>query len=189
MNDLNYNKRFWKKVKPFFSDKDLQINNIILKDRNRLVTDSSIIANTFNNYFTNITNTLNLKPSIPKSKSFSDLLKLYQDYFGVLKVKEKYKIQNKFQFREGSPDEVRKIIQSVNKKKSAMSSCTPVKHLSESVDIYLPFLTDIINQSLKNGIFPNELKLFLLKKSLWHRCFPVNFVKFLRTPFLTEHLR
>ena len=23
----------------------------------------------------------------------------------------------------------------------------------------------------------------LLKKSLWHRCFPVNFTKFLRTPF------
>ena len=28
----------------------------------------------------------------------------------------------------------------------------------------------------------------LLKKRLWHRCFPVNFMKFLRTPFLTEHL-
>ena len=24
----------------------------------------------------------------------------------------------------------------------------------------------------------------LLKKRLWHRCFPVNFVKYLRTPFL-----
>ena len=24
----------------------------------------------------------------------------------------------------------------------------------------------------------------LFKKRLWHRCFPVNFVKFLRTPFL-----
>ena len=24
----------------------------------------------------------------------------------------------------------------------------------------------------------------LLKKTLWHRCFPVNFVKFLRRPFL-----
>ena len=24
----------------------------------------------------------------------------------------------------------------------------------------------------------------LLKKRLWHRCFPINFVKFLRTPFL-----
>ena len=28
----------------------------------------------------------------------------------------------------------------------------------------------------------------LFKKRLWHRCFPVNFVKFLRTLFLTEHL-
>ena len=28
----------------------------------------------------------------------------------------------------------------------------------------------------------------LLKKRLWHRRFPVNFGKFLRTPFLTEHL-
>ena len=28
----------------------------------------------------------------------------------------------------------------------------------------------------------------LLKKRLWHRYFPVNFEKFLRTPFFTEHL-
>ena len=28
----------------------------------------------------------------------------------------------------------------------------------------------------------------LLNKTLWHRCFPVNFVKFLRTPFFIEHL-
>ena len=28
----------------------------------------------------------------------------------------------------------------------------------------------------------------LFKKKLWHRCFLVNFVKLLRTPFLTEHL-
>ena len=29
----------------------------------------------------------------------------------------------------------------------------------------------------------------LLKKRPWHRCFPVNFVKLLKTPFLPEHLR
>ena len=29
----------------------------------------------------------------------------------------------------------------------------------------------------------------LLKKRLWHKCFPVNFEKFLRTPFFIEHLR
>ena len=29
----------------------------------------------------------------------------------------------------------------------------------------------------------------LLKKSLWHRCFPVDFAKFLKTPFSTEDLQ
>ena len=29
----------------------------------------------------------------------------------------------------------------------------------------------------------------LFKKRLWYRCFSVKFVKFLRTPFLTEHFR
>ena len=29
----------------------------------------------------------------------------------------------------------------------------------------------------------------LIKKRLWHRCFPRNFAKFLRTAFPTEHLR
>ena len=29
----------------------------------------------------------------------------------------------------------------------------------------------------------------LSKKRLWHRCFPVNFAEFLRTPFFIEHHR
>ena len=45
-----------------------------------------------------------------KSESLSDLLKLYKDHYSVLKIKEKYKIQNKFQFKENSPDEVRKSL-------------------------------------------------------------------------------
>ena len=31
--------------------------------------------------------------------------------------------------------------------------------------------------------------LLIIKKRLWHSCFPVNFAKFLRTYFLTEHFR
>ena len=36
----------------------------------------------------------------------------------------------------------------------------------------------------KKGVLRN-----VLKRRLWHRYFPVNFAKFPRTPFLTEHLR
>ena len=46
---------------------------------------------------------------------------------------------------------------------------------------------------LRQGLFFNKAAglrpATLLKKRLWHRCFPVNFAKFLRTPFFIEHLR
>ena len=50
---------------------------------------------------------------MPKSKSLSDLLKLYKDHFSLLKINIYiyiyiYKIQNKIQFRKVSPDEVKK---------------------------------------------------------------------------------
>ena len=47
----------------------------------------------------------------------------------------------------------------MNKKKSVISSCIPVKILIGSVDRYLPTFTDIINSSIRNGTFPEELKL------------------------------
>ena len=31
---------------------------------------------------------------------------------------------------------------------------------------------------------PRASNLYFIEKKLWHRCFPVNFTKFLRTPFL-----
>ena len=44
-----------------------------------------------------------------------------------------------------------------------------------------------VPQSLFNKIADLRLAT-LLKERLWHRCFPVNFVKFLRTPFFIENL-
>ena len=60
-----------------------------------------------------------------------------------------------------SSEEVKKAIKSLNKKKSAISSCIPVKVLFDSVDTYLPIFTDIINSSVRNGTFPEEFKLAL----------------------------
>ena len=74
-------------------------------------------------------------------------------------MKETYKIADKFLLKVVSPEEVKKVIKSLNKKKSAISSCIPVKVLIDSVDTYLPIFTDIINSSLRNGAFPEELKL------------------------------
>ena len=45
--------------------------------------------------------------------------------------------------------------------------------------------TKLTGKYLCQSLFFNKVAgLRLLKKRLWHRCFPVNFIKFLRTPFL-----
>ena len=49
--------------------------------------------------------------------------------------------------------------------------------------VWLPLLRKILDNRLVLIVV-----ILLLKKRFWHRCFLVNFTKFLRTPFLTEHL-
>ena len=75
------------------------------------------------------------------------------------KMKKSYKTAEKFQPKcEVSSEEVKKVIEPLNKKTSAMSSGIPVKVLIGSVDTYLPIFTNITKSSRRNGTFPEELK-------------------------------
>ena len=55
-----------------------------------------------------------------------------------------------------SSEESHKVFE---QKKSAISSCILVNVLIDSVDAQLPIFTDIINSSIKNDTFPEELTL------------------------------
>ena len=56
----------------------------------------------------------------------------------------------------------------------------------------LRYFTKFTGKHLCQSFFFNKFEDLrpeaLLKKRLWHRCFPVKFMKFPRTPFITEHL-
>ena len=53
---------------------------------------------------------------------------------------------------------------------------------------FVKFTGKLLCQSLFFNIVADLRPATLLKKKLWHRHFPVNFAKFLRTPLLMEHL-
>ena len=132
IKELNDNKKFWEKIKPFFSDKGLQTNNIIVKEINELITDSSTRANLFSNYFINITSTLKLKKSPQKFPSIPNLFNLLihcRDHMSIKKIKKTYKNTKKFHLKELWFKEVKKVIKSLNKKKTSIISCIPVKGL------------------------------------------------------------
>ena len=92
---------------------------------------------------------MKLKQSPPKFTLIRNLLNHYRDHMSITNIKETYKIAEKFHIKEVSSDEVKKVIKSLNKKKSAIGSCIPMKVLIDSFDTYLPIFTDIINSSIK----------------------------------------
>ena len=64
------------------------------------------------------------------------------------------------------------------------------KHIWKQALICGILLPAILKNSNENILLLAEcFRNYIVKKRLWHMCFPMNFWKFLRTPFLTEHLR
>ena len=98
---------------------------------------------------------MNLKQSSPKFSSIPNLLIHYRDQMSTKKIKPTSKTAEKFYLKEVSSGEVKKVI------KSTIISCIPVKALINSVDIDidLPIFSDIINSSIRNDTFPEELEL------------------------------
>ena len=64
-----------------------------------------------------------------------------------------------FQFERTSSNELKKEILNLNNKKATREGDIPVNLLKESIETYLPVLTEIINSSFEQNEFPNELKL------------------------------
>ena len=60
IKQVSDNKLFWRNVKPFFNDKGSNSSRITLVEENNIISDKEKIANVMNNYFTNVTKTLNL---------------------------------------------------------------------------------------------------------------------------------
>ena len=56
-------KKFSKTIKPLCSDKGLNTNKLMLTEDNNLISEESVLANTMNRSFTNITQQMNLKKS------------------------------------------------------------------------------------------------------------------------------
>ena len=69
------------------------------------------------------------------------------------------------------------------------SSCPEVFYKKGVLRNFAKFIGKHLCQSLFFNKVAGLGPATLLKKRLWYRCFPLNIAKFLKTPFLTKHLR
>ena len=66
MSLITDNEKFWKTVKPFFSDKSHSQNKIVLTEGERIISDDVEVAETMNEFFVTVTDSLGI------NKNFSD---------------------------------------------------------------------------------------------------------------------
>ena len=77
-------KKFWKTIKPFFSNIGLNSNKLMLRGKDVVVSDEKALATLMNNYFVNITADLELKRESEKfydtPATVHNIKKKFQDY-------------------------------------------------------------------------------------------------------------
>ena len=54
LNNITVNKKFWNTMKPLFSNKGGVKDNIVLVKDNKIISDDTEVAQTFNDFFTNV---------------------------------------------------------------------------------------------------------------------------------------
>ena len=165
-NDINVksisdNKKFWKTIKPFFSNKGLNTNSMMLVEDNGIVRNEEIIANIMNNYFTNITTHLKLKPTkIDPKANLESIIDTFQNHESVRRIKlANFHSKSSLKFNSVSELDVKKEILNLSSKKATRKGDIPAKILKNSINTYLSELTILINNCLKEGVFPDDLKL------------------------------
>ena len=84
---MSNNKTFRKTIKPFFSNKGLNSNKLMLREKDVVTADEKALATKMNNYFVNITADLDLKRD---SKNF------YDTPDSVYNIKKKFLDQRKY---------------------------------------------------------------------------------------------
>ena len=81
------NKLFWKSIKSFFSDKEPSTSKITLVEGNNIVSNEEEIANVMNDYFINVTRTLNLKKHFSASNGNPSQ---FDSHISIKMIHEKY---------------------------------------------------------------------------------------------------
>ena len=148
-NEITDNRKFWKTVKPFFTDKCKTTNNIILTEKYETLNDNKKISNNFNEYFTNITKGLNLRESIGNIN--------FENEECCKKIKENFGNET-FSFETISKTDVLNLIKKLPGNKATVSNDIPVSVHKESVSAYYEKLTNIFNNCIRSGTFPEILK-------------------------------
>ena len=179
---ISGNRKFWKILKPFFSNKGNYGNKIELVENEEIIDDDTKVAEELNNFFKTAVASLDIHGNpytVENVENMSDpvekAIKKFEFHPSILLIKNKIGknvSQNLFCFNEVTKAEVLKEINSINNKKANPFNTIPSKILKISSECSADTLTSLINRSFTSSrnflliLNLQTLHLFIRKKIL-----------------------
>ena len=127
MELITDNKKFWKAMKPLFSDKHYVENKITLLEGDEIISEDVEVAEKFNEYFSNVVKNLNVEGFEilhcfnPEIDNISSIIEKFKDHPSIHKIKENVKVEAKFHFTD--------VSESIKKKISSLVKRKPTTHI------------------------------------------------------------
>ena len=136
------NKKFWKTMKPFFSDKVSGSVGITLVENEAIISEDQIVAETFNNFFANGVKSLNINipyHNITAGPASSDdpidgIILKYSNHPSIKNITSNVENCN-FLFNPINLNDMKAELKALNTQKASNSSSIPPKLLKENSDI------------------------------------------------------
>ena len=159
------NKKFWKRVKPLFSDKQKTLpREIILVENEVTASDKNEVAEKLNNFFIEAVENLNIEPFLQDNtdniltENIGDIIEQYADHPSIIKIKENVGEGNNFSFQDMTPDNFQREILKLDVTKANLQGDIPSKMLIKTYDIISNHLSGYYNKAKNEQQYPSSLK-------------------------------
>ena len=168
LNMQNYtdNKKFWKTVKPLFSSYNGGSQKITLVKDGEIISNDEEVAKTFNQFFIESVNSLNITGNTVFLKSTENMtdpvmiaLKKFENHPSIVNIKEKVSMKSKFTFSKVGISDIELEIGNLNTKKVGTYLNIPTKIMKQVQHVISEPLMNIWNKEIiASKKFPAQLK-------------------------------
>ena len=139
LNNITDNKKFWKAVKPFLSDKVTTFPQITLVENDEIISDESRVANSFSNFLENAVHSLCIKTNETTNDNYGlknlveIAIKKYEQHPSIDLIKENITNNESFHFLPTEQESILKeIIYLDNQKKNGTFKNIPTRCLKDA---------------------------------------------------------
>jgi hypothetical protein len=153
-------KDFYDAIGPFLSKKSKSHTTIMLKEGDRVITDTKDLCTIFANHFSTIANSIGCPDEIDMSEKYflSSTFEKHCDHKSVKVILKNIKHGKSFNFKEVDSMYVKKLLCNLKVNKSTGYDNVPPKMVKICADELAIPITELLNSAFKNKQFPDDLK-------------------------------